>query len=283
MMNQHPNLPSISIVTPSYNQGQFLEETIQSVLNQNYPNLEYIIIDGGSTDNSVKIIRKYEDRLAYWVSEKDRGQTEAINKGFKIATGELIAWINSDDYYCENVFFRIAAFFSANPEIMLIYGNSYFVDEKGKITAFKPALPFNAFIIRHGGFLIHQPTVFLRRTVLKDVGYLNDSYHGVMDIEWYCRISERYKPVPLNIDVAMFRWHQASKSSSPSGSNHYLRSLNERISVTVKYSPILKPFFRLAPIITNELLVNISRCIKMYYRIKLVFEKHWIKNDKKGK
>src|SRR5687768_13083798 len=102
------NSPKISIITPSYNQGRFIEETILSVINQNYPNLEYIIIDGGSTDNTVEIIRKYEQHLAYWVSEKDGGQSEAINKGFKKATGDIVCWINSDDFFMPGALSKVA-------------------------------------------------------------------------------------------------------------------------------------------------------------------------------
>src|SRR5580658_2018681 len=119
-------LKKISIITPSYNQGQFLEETMLSVFNQGYPNLEYIVIDGGSTDNSVEIIKKYENRLTYWESQKDRGQTHAINKGFEKSTGEIIAWLNSDDVYCENALFIIADFFEKNIEANIVVGNGLF-------------------------------------------------------------------------------------------------------------------------------------------------------------
>ncbi len=118
ILNKDPSWPKISIVTPSYNQAEFLERTILSVLNQNYPNLEYIIIDGGSTDGSVEIIKKYEKFLAYWVSEKDKGQADAINKGFKRATGDIVAWQNSDDTYSPDALQSVAGFFRQNPNAM---------------------------------------------------------------------------------------------------------------------------------------------------------------------
>ena len=117
------NFPKISIVTPSYNQAEFLERTILSVLNQDYPNLEYIIIDGGSTDGSVEIIKKYEKYLAYWVSEKDKGQSDAINKGFQKSTGDILAWLNSDDTYLSGTLFKVVKAFQENPNADLIFGN----------------------------------------------------------------------------------------------------------------------------------------------------------------
>ena len=127
------NLPKISIITPSFNQAHFLERTMLSVLSQNYPNLEYIIIDGGSTDGSVEIIKKYEDRLAHWVSEKDRGQSHALNKGFARATGDIIGWLNSDDLYCNDALMRVAKACLACPEDEAWYGGIYIADSEDRI------------------------------------------------------------------------------------------------------------------------------------------------------
>src|ERR1035437_4288596 len=125
--------PKISVITPSFNQGKYLESTIKSVLEQDYPNLEYIVIDGGSEDNSVEIIKKYEKHLAYWESVKDKGQSHAINKGFAIATGEILAWLNSDDTYEQNAIYNIAEWFRKYPELDFIYGDVNIIDEKGAV------------------------------------------------------------------------------------------------------------------------------------------------------
>ncbi|NVO00781.1 MAG: glycosyltransferase, partial [Geobacteraceae bacterium] len=129
--------PKITIVTPSYNQGRFLEKTILSVLDQGYPNLEYIVIDGGSTDESVEIIKKYADRLTYWVSEPDRGQSHAINKGFERATGEIFGWLNSDDWYHPGALQAVAEAFAANPDVGAVVGAGEMVDEEGKQLIYK--------------------------------------------------------------------------------------------------------------------------------------------------
>src|SRR5438105_4503434 len=133
MSNPQPaSVPRISVVTPSYNQGRFLEQCIKSVLDQGYPNLEYIIIDGGSTDESVAVIRKYQDRLASWVSERDAGQTDAINKGFRRATGEVVAWMNADDFYLPGAFARIAQAYQQSPQASFYFGNGLRVNEAGQ-------------------------------------------------------------------------------------------------------------------------------------------------------
>ena len=129
ILNRDLAWPRISIVTPSFNQGRFLERTILSVLNQNYPNLEYIVMDGGSTDESVEIIKKYENYLAYWISEKDNGQSDAIKKGFQKSTGEILAWLNSDDIYLSGALRGVAGFFRDGKGTEVVYGNRYIIDE----------------------------------------------------------------------------------------------------------------------------------------------------------
>lgn len=208
------SLPRISIITPSYNQAQFLEETIRSVLEQGYPNLEYIIIDGGSTDNSVEIIRKYENRLAYWVSEPDRGQSHAINKGFQKATGEILSWLNSDDVYLLNTLWIVGRFFANHPEVDVVYGGHLDIDEKGKI--FREARPFPFFsrwgLLSRGGAMC-QPATFFRRKVLDKVGYLDESLVYNMDYDFFLRMAfTGCKIVPIPHKLVNFRYHPSSKT-----------------------------------------------------------------------
>lgn len=186
-------LPKISIVTPSFNQGQFLEETILSVLNQNYPNLEYFIMDGGSTDNSMEIIKKYAPRLTCWESKPDRGQSHAINKGFKIATGELVAWLNSDDLLYPGALFEIAKVWSENPTIGFINGTSELIDESGnsKGKYFGDRFDFLESLTMSRN-TVAQPSTFISRGSLLDLGFLDEKLHMSMDWDLWLRIASRY-------------------------------------------------------------------------------------------
>lgn len=179
--------PKISIVTPSYNQGQFLEETIQSVIGQMYPNLEYIIIDGGSTDNSVEIIKKYEQHISYWVSEPDQGQSHAINKGFRKATGDILAWINSDDYYLPGTLKFIASQLKNVKTKTILFGNAMHMYH-GTERVFGSNVSKN---FCEMDFRIHdtiiQPSSFWNRSVLEEVGFLNEDMHYTFDWEWFIR------------------------------------------------------------------------------------------------
>jgi len=188
--------PRISIVTPSYNQGQFIEETIRSVLLQGYPNLEYIIIDGGSTDNTIEIIKKYEPRLSHWVSERDNGQSHAINKGWEKSTGKILAWINADDRYCPEAIKNIAQAFCKQENIVLVCGGGQTFDVSGKklISKKKPNIPNPYLLLERCGDVPMQPSVFLHRRVLDEVGFLNTRLHYVMDWEFWIRLGLNYEP-----------------------------------------------------------------------------------------
>jgi glycosyltransferase involved in cell wall biosynthesis len=204
--------PRISIVTPSYNQGQFIEETIRSVLLQGYPNLEYIIIDGGSDDGSVEIIRRYEPWLTYWVSEPDGGQTEALAKGFSQATGEVVAWLNSDDFYEPNALAEAIRYFVQSPEMGLVYGDCTAVSVEGEILRqFKPGYLSLTDLVLHNGF-IPQQSAFFKRESLEQVGGLDASLHYVMDYHLWVRLVNNVSTRYVHSIWANYRMHIDSKS-----------------------------------------------------------------------
>lgn len=207
--------PRVTIVTPSFNQGQFLEETIRSVLLQGYPNLEYIVIDGGSTDNSVDIIRKYESCLSFWVSEPDEGQADAINKGFAKSTGEFLGWINSDDYLYPGVIKRVVEVFQANSRVEMIYGD---VDcgwpEKNKLhRLFGEQIEFSE-MLRTVRVPIPQQGSLWRRSVIDRVGNLDSGWQVVLDQEFFTRVAEKCQILYLPMVMGFFRLHENSKSIS---------------------------------------------------------------------
>jgi len=179
----------ISIITPSFNQDKFIESTIQSVLNQNYPNIEYIIIDGGSSDNTINILKKYNNQLHYWVSEPDNGQSHAINKGFAIASGEIIAWINSDDIYFPGTFKKVNEIFNNTPKMDVLYSNGTWINESGEIIHHRKNLPFHYKTWFYGMADPFQPEVFYRYGVLKKAGYVDESFNMMMDREWWIRMA----------------------------------------------------------------------------------------------
>jgi glycosyltransferase involved in cell wall biosynthesis len=181
--------PLVSIVTPSFNQAHYLDSTIRSVLDQDYPNLEYIIVDGGSTDDSVEIIRRYSERLAWWVSEKDRGQTDAINKGFTRAKGEILAWLNSDDTYEKNAVGEAVAFLQGHPNVGLVYGDANFIDEGGRIIGHFPAAQTNYKRLRRGYVHIPQQSSFWRADLWRKVGPLDPSFYFAMDYDLWVRLA----------------------------------------------------------------------------------------------
>ena len=205
-------LPLVSIVTPSFNQAKFLEATIQSVLGQDYPALEYIVIDGASEDGSVEIIRKYAPEMAYWVSEPDQGQTEAINKGFAQAKGEIIAYLNSDDTYLPFAVSRAVEILQDNPQIGLVYGDANFIDENDNIIGRFPSKQTDYRRLRQGYVHVSQQAAFWRADLWRQVGPLDQSLYFAMDYDLWVRLAAvsgvRYYPETW----ANFRLHGGSKS-----------------------------------------------------------------------
>ncbi|MFQ5353946.1 MAG: glycosyltransferase family 2 protein [Thermodesulfobacteriota bacterium] len=233
------NLPRISIITPSYNQGHFIEATIRSVLDQGYPNLEYIVMDGGSTDDTISILKKYDNDLK-WVSEPDEGQSHAINKGLAMATGDIVAYLNSDDLYEAGSLQKAADFFTSHPKTMWLTGRCRIIDEQNR--------EFRGFIADYKNFLlarynynillitnfICQPATFLRREAIVELGDFDESQHRVMDYEYWLRIGRKYRPGIINAPLASFRVYRESKTSSS-----FTRTFAEELTVARRYSSSL--------------------------------------------
>ncbi len=207
------NLPLVSIVTPSFNQARFLESTIRSVLEQDYPNLEYIIADGGSTDGSAEVIRRYADRLAWWVSEKDRGQTDAINKGFAHAKGDILAWLNSDDTYEPGAVARAVEALRSRPEVGMVYGEANFIDEHGNVIGRFPTAQTDYKRLRRGYVHVPQQASFWRADLWRRVGPLDPSFYFAMDYDLWVRLARvsRLEYLPGRV-WANFRLHTGGKT-----------------------------------------------------------------------
>ena len=229
-------LPKISIITPSMNQAQFIERTILSVLGQNYPFLEYIVMDGGSQDGTIDILKKYEDRLK-WISEKDEGQADAINKGLRMATGDIVAYLNSDDIYEQGAFARVAGYFLAHPETRWLTGRCRIIDDldqevRRPITAYKNILlrrfSYSLLLITNP---ISQPATFWRRQIVEELGVFDKNEHFVMDYDYWLRVGKKYPLAILDDYLASFRVYTTSKTSSS-----YLRSFREEVEVARRHS-----------------------------------------------
>ena len=244
---------TVSIITPSYNQGAFLEETINSVLNQDYPNIEYIVIDGGSTDESLDIIKKNAEKLAYWESKPDKGQTDAINKGFARASGEILAWLNSDDLLLPGAVSAAVNYLTANPNIGMVYGDAYFINKAGQKIGDFPAAKTDYQKLRRGYVHIPQQASFFRAALWKQVGPLDPSFYFAMDYDLWVRLAKitnfAYVPGPW----ACFRLHGDAKTISeddrcwPEMLRVHYREGGRKLSVIVAKYWLRK---LLAPIIT---------------------------------
>ena len=207
-------MPKISIVTPSYNQGKYIEETIQSVLNQNYSNLEYIIVDGGSSDNSLSIIQKYEQFLTYWVSEKDSGQANAINKGLIYCTGEIFNWLNSDDYLAPGTLNKIASAFEDH-NVNMVAGKVRLFSNSSQEFIVNQNLSAQGLMCWKPGVQFVQPGVWMRRDLIEMCGGIDEQFHYAFDWDLYIRYLYHFPNVKEIKDLLInFRLHENSKTQT---------------------------------------------------------------------
>ncbi len=206
--------PLVSIITPSFQQADYLEQTIRSVLAQDYPRIEYFVVDGASSDGSVDLIRKYADRLTGWISEPDLGQTDAINKGFARAKGDILAWLNSDDLLYPGAVSAAVSCLQDYPEVGLVYGDADYIDEEGVVIGRFPAAQTSYRRLRRGYVHIPQQAAFFRASLWKDVGPLDPSFYFAMDYDLWVRIAAR-APIRYHPERwGAFRLHRTAKSIS---------------------------------------------------------------------
>lgn len=208
--------PRISIVTPSFNQGDYLEKTIRSVLLQRYPNLEYIIIDGGSSDQTVEVIKKYEQWIDFWVSEKDPGQSHAINKGLAKTSGELLGWLNSDDYYLPGALFKIASAYLEDTSVGAVYGQGHLIDESGAIVHIPKLVQVSRESLFDWSFGndFMQPSCLFTRKAWQESGPLDESLYFCFDVEYWIRIAGKYRFKRISDLLSISLSHPHAKTTS---------------------------------------------------------------------
>jgi len=210
MSNGVNPLPLISIITPSLNQGRFIRRTIESILSQDYPRLEYLVMDGGSTDETLDILRSYGDRIT-WRSGPDGGQADAVNSGFRLAKGEILGWLNSDDTYQPGAVTAAVEHLTAHPETAVVYGNAYFIDEHNVVFGAHPTEDFDLNRLAETT-LICQPAAFIRRSAIEAVGMLDTTLHYCMDYDLFIRLGRRFRIERINRFLANSRRYPDTKS-----------------------------------------------------------------------
>ncbi len=231
--------PLVTIVTPSYNQARFLEATLRSVLEQDYPLIEYLVVDGASTDGSVEIIRRYADRLTWWVSEKDSGQSEAINKGFQRAKGQIVGWLNSDDVYMPGAVSAAVKAFAAHPTAGVVYGNAAAIDAEGKQFNLMRARQYSLTDLLAFN-IICQPAAFMRRSVLEQVNFLNPSYHLLMDNLLWMNMAQVAPIVYVPQVWAGARYHDQAKNRTRGAAyGREARQLIAGLTARAEFAPLI--------------------------------------------
>lgn len=251
-------IPQISIVTPSYNQRTFIEPALESVRSQHYPSIEHIVVDGASTDGTVEYLRFLSGKAGWehlrWISEPDKGQSDALNKGFRMASGNIIGWLNSDDVYRSGCFAAVVAAFEDNRRIDVLYGDTTWIDENSRIMQVRREINFSRFVmLYHRVLCVPTASTFFSKRVFDDGNLIDIQYRYSMDLEFFLRLeSLGYCFRHLPILLADFRWHSASKSSASAP-----KQFEERDKIVPLYSPLLG---KLHPPVLNRGLLLVLRC-----------------------
>lgn len=266
--------PKISIVTPSYNQGRFIEIAIESVLAQNYPNFEHIILDNCSTDQTLAILEKYPHLI--WKSEPDQGQSDALNQGFRMATGEIIGWLNADDQYLPGCFNQVTKAFTNHPETDIVYGDYYWSDEMGKITQLRRELDFDFFLLKYLHILyIPSTSTFFKQKIFQENNFLDTSLKYSMDYEFFLRLAyKQYKFNHINAYLANFRWHKQSKSSIA-----FKEQLEEKNRALLRHDHFLQRVDPHILLITRKFLELLARSKRYFLKgLKGYYFQQWSAN-----
>jgi glycosyltransferase involved in cell wall biosynthesis len=229
--------PTISIVTCSYQQARFLDATMRSVLAQQYPALEYIVVDGGSDDGSKAIIERHANKLAWWVSEPDHGQTDALIKGFAQAHGDICGWLCSDDLLLPQALQRVSAYFRDHPEVDVVFGDSLWIDANGALIKPKREMPFNRFVFLHGYNYVPQPSTFWRRSLYEQVGGLTPGFDIAMDNDLWEKFSRHSRIAHMPVYLSCMRYYLEQKTCAP---NMRQRGRQEGTSVTLRGSTLAR-------------------------------------------